>query len=306
MHCEPPIATMKTIRVETLAELLVTINGLMLSPDGRDWVFRGQPDAEHPIRSTFSRRYPRAPLDFRALAIETLVTQFAQGLAGIGDPALLKEDRWLRLEIARHFGVPSPLIDFSFSPFVALWFAFDGEVDFSWRVGDGPYPRKDKALYAFNPFWAAVHFTRKLPGCSDGSYRIAGVHPIDFFRGSGHNVFEGGYPMGVLRYIPMASHTNTRMVRQRGCFMYDTMIYEEFGANSFDTFFGDDAVANMHGSEVPVLWKIVIPAACADQVFAYLDAIGIDGGFLMGDPTGVAADTKNMFNKRWRFRSTEK
>jgi hypothetical protein len=37
-----------------------------------------------------------------------------------------KRDRRGRLELARHYGVPSPLIDFSLSPYVALFFAFNG------------------------------------------------------------------------------------------------------------------------------------------------------------------------------------
>ena len=54
-----------------------------------------------------------------------MIDHFIVKLASIGIPLPFdKHDRRGRLEFARHYGVPSPLIDFSYSPYVALFFAF--------------------------------------------------------------------------------------------------------------------------------------------------------------------------------------
>ena len=37
-----------------------------------------------------------------------------------------EDNRRARLEFGRHYGIPSPLIDFSYSPYVATFFAFNG------------------------------------------------------------------------------------------------------------------------------------------------------------------------------------
>ena len=55
-----------------------------------------------------------------------MISHFLVELKSIGiTPPFAMDDRRARLEFARHYGVPSPLIDFSFSPYVALFFAFD-------------------------------------------------------------------------------------------------------------------------------------------------------------------------------------
>jgi hypothetical protein len=56
-----------------------------------------------------------------------MISYFIVKLKSIGiTPPFETDDRRARLEFARHYGVPSPLIDFSFSPYIALFFAFNG------------------------------------------------------------------------------------------------------------------------------------------------------------------------------------
>jgi hypothetical protein len=55
-----------------------------------------------------------------------MISHFLVKLKSIGITLpFAMDDHRARLEFARHYGVPSPLIDFSFSPYVALFFAFN-------------------------------------------------------------------------------------------------------------------------------------------------------------------------------------
>lgn len=290
---------MQTIHVEDLSALLVAINQLMLAGHPGRWVFRGQNNAGHPIMSTFARRFARCPEQFRGYVTGQAVSQFAQGLAAVGDASLLSARPQVGLEMARHFGVPSPLIDFTYSPFVALWFAFDGT-----QVPVFPgVPTESvtdcRALYAFNTEFGGIHFEKTA--YPDPDSEIAGRPVALFYNGDRDDVFDDEFPDKCLRFIGVSSHQNTRMVRQRGCFLYDTMQYSLYGVSNFDEFFGDAAVMQSQGTKVHALIKFIIPGRCSEQVFTYLDAIGIDGAFLLADASGAAADVVNMLGRPDRF-----
>jgi FRG domain len=73
-------------------------------------------------------------------------------------------DRRGRLEFARHYGVPSPLIDFSLSPYVALFFAFNGVKPLEAKKGE------HAAIYCLNVFELAGVWARQCALQLDGSF----------------------------------------------------------------------------------------------------------------------------------------
>src|ERR1035438_2037034 len=91
-----------------------------------DTVFRGHSDSEWRICSTLSR-FSAIPNESWDTRVDEMLSHFMTNLRSIGEmPADLNSDRRARLEYGRHHDVPSPLIDFSLSPYVALFFAFNG------------------------------------------------------------------------------------------------------------------------------------------------------------------------------------
>jgi len=100
---------------------------------GKKWIFRGQVDAAWPVESTFGREY----LEWFSQLSDTegllkshelsMIEKFRQKACGYVNRPDMTNLEWLSL--MRHYGVPTRLVDFTESPFVALYFAslMDGE-----------------------------------------------------------------------------------------------------------------------------------------------------------------------------------
>ncbi len=114
--------------------------------DSNDWIYRGQANFDWPISSTLSRALIQqakngGPIgqdlftckavcpkrDDHALMVEQLLLREfilqAEGLSIANLPPY--QDRLGWWELMQHHGVPTRLLDWSRSPFVALWFAIN-------------------------------------------------------------------------------------------------------------------------------------------------------------------------------------
>jgi hypothetical protein len=111
--------------VATAAEAFETLASF-LRPNS-EIVFRGHKQADWRLESTLSRHVrqgARTELSIRGM--DDMLQHFLASLASVGRLPQHPMDRRTKLEYGRHHGVPSPLIDFSRSPYVSLWMAFDG------------------------------------------------------------------------------------------------------------------------------------------------------------------------------------
>jgi hypothetical protein len=119
---------------------------------------------------------------------------------------------------------------------------------------------------------------------------------MDVLRWEIKDFFREGYPQPVLKFLPHASSAVTKVQRQMGCYIYDTLDYEKIGVRDLEAFIGEHDAALRVSREHPILTKFLVPCSLAREVFEYLNIVGINGARLMDDYTGVAADVRNTFN----------
>src|ERR1700722_14126426 len=114
-----------------------------LSPD---WVFRGQRDSSWELKTSLERNSgPRPPPDAERQVLNAFQRR-APYYVGATAP-LPKEDRVIEwLALVQHHGGPNRLLDWTRSPFVALFFA----------VEDATGPEKACAVWALDEQW--LHF----------------------------------------------------------------------------------------------------------------------------------------------------
>ena len=108
--------------------------------------FEGK-DLKWHLTSTLARHrhapyHPRISWDIDEYAAPFLINLKITGI----DPPYNRDGRRARLEFGRHYGIPSPLIDFSRSPYVAAYFAFAGVRPYELKRGDRC------AVYCLNVF----------------------------------------------------------------------------------------------------------------------------------------------------------
>ena len=110
----------ETFSVDTLSEFVTLIEKLkddaVKSGNKSDFIFRGQPEDE-PLRPRIARLKPKGELD----NIEKLVNAEYERLSF---PFLefQTQNEWDQLALAQHHGLPTRLLDWSYSALTALWF----------------------------------------------------------------------------------------------------------------------------------------------------------------------------------------
>jgi hypothetical protein len=91
----------------------------------RQLLFRGQSNSSWRLETTLDRFKPVPQVSLRAKLVQELLEEFSREAVQITSRAApLPEGDALEL-LARHHGLPSPLLDFTRSPFIASYFAFE-------------------------------------------------------------------------------------------------------------------------------------------------------------------------------------
>lgn len=129
---------------------------------GETW-FRGQSDSKWKLETTLDRFETFADEDRRSAAAGVLLDGFRQELIGLDPKGQAPQGLALEL-LARHHGLPSAVLDWTTSPYIAAFFAFQGAVTTQaravavWALNLGQLPDaadvepiRDRELLWFNP-----------------------------------------------------------------------------------------------------------------------------------------------------------
>jgi hypothetical protein len=177
---------------------------------GFGWLFRGQP-ADRPLKTTLERACEAAGL--RLLAAidieEQLIRDFRRRYNG-GDAPVVQSDKLYCLALMQHHGAPTRLLDFTYSPFVAAYFAFEDDEDAS-------------AIWCVNGDWA-------LSKCQEVEPRVVRRN-IDAERNDA--TFDAVYRKAKRAFTfpdnPLL--LNTRLITQQGVFLVPGDLSRSFMSN---------------------------------------------------------------------------
>lgn len=278
------------IEIENAGQLFSSLEDMAFGESGTDIVFRGHADAEWELDSTLNRHSGNSLRETRHYEIDSIITSFRHQLARLGDTRMEKMDFRQKMEFARHHGVPTPVIDFTTSPYIALWFAlFDA------------FGRSEEraAIYAIDlmKFGSAYEQMKIAQGHSIDRKHLLHKQPIfDVFRWERVDFFKNGYPVDELKVMMQSSHWNTRMHSQNGILLYDSISMKNDGVRSFESILTESPFfPKITGTGA--VRKIIFPKSreTLRVVFNRLNRMGINGARLFGGTEGAAIDARNPY-----------
>jgi hypothetical protein len=281
--------TTRTISTKSTKEFFDVLEDLRVSGPV---VFRGRGRIDYRIGSTLSRHH-KAPYNPRTgWEVDEMLRHFLGNLKLVNHRLPFTDhDRRSRLEFGRHYGIPSPPIDFSHSPYVAAFFAFNGVRPYDAKPSD------ECAICCVNMLEVAGVWSRMVARGSDG--KIDGTKFTDehnSFLYKDDDLFRDGYPPQTLKFIPSPASWNRRMRRQLGCFLYDSLDYGRLGLKDLEDLLSQPEIPKDPTSDVVMLTKVLVPHSFGREVMERLDVMNISGTQLYDDHQGAAIDVINSYN----------
>ena len=233
------------------------------------FIWRGQQRIDWPLRSTFDRLIDHTKVEAsrREWLMNGHLKQFklaVRGRRGSNPPRLETENDWWAL--GQHQGLETPLLDWTTSPFVAAFFAFE-------RENDKDSPGTRRAVWALDQH--LVHATVINLSIDDvvnaraefEKAKNTAVLPMEFVP-----------PRLQVEFVVPMSDENPRLVSQNGLFSRAPLGVDLDSWVS--TYF--------KGSDEPVLLKISIPNSGRVEFLRWLNRMNINHLTLFPDLYGAS------------------
>ncbi|HEX6058049.1 MAG TPA: FRG domain-containing protein [Gemmatimonadaceae bacterium] len=260
----------ETIVVRTLGELVDHVTPREPDPvtgHRRDvGVYRGAADASRPLLTSLDRLGGIDPPHTKAKLEAHILRNFVRYSRPYMDASIT--DEWEVLVAAQHHGLPTRLLDWTYSPLVAAHFATVG-------AGRGT----DRAVWRLD--WQRVHETFGFPPLSLLPQDVARALDRTESRGeqgvSPWRLFESDPERTPFACLIEPPSLDERIVAQSAVF---TLCSDT--SRSLDRFLEEQGLAD-------ALMRLVVPAADVARIRDQLDLVGVDERRLFPDLDGVAA-----------------
>jgi hypothetical protein len=224
------------------------INQEML--DYTNYVYRGHGDSKWKLEPTLDRIIKSPTSSKREDHLQRFKYE-TRGRRGSNPPLLNDENDWWAL--GQHFGLNSPLLDWTESPFVALYFAASSALT-----------EKSNSMAVFTLYQAGVELTSSKIKDDDTVTNINDRKPT-------------------VKIIRPLSDENSRLVNQRGLFSR--------GPNNMDLEQWIKKFTPLTGTKFEntyFLQKIIIPSIGVRDCLRYLNRMNINHSTLFPDLTGAS------------------
>lgn len=252
---------MKTISISSVESLIRQVNELP-----NNFIYRGQADAVWPLKSSLERVIGAGWSAEKAQRFEDYALQQFRSKFHLYDHENVHPTSKLAwLSVMQHYGVPTRLLDFTESPYIALYFALES---YTHHLG------RDIALFAFD--YSAVlqksieHIQSKDSGFKETRATVFERQDEIFDAVVDRFSYD-------IAWIAEPQVLNARLDRQGGSFLLS-------GNRSLQI---ESVLALPLYVEVS-LRKLVIPQTLVPGVFALLRKMNITSKSLYGDLEGLA------------------
>jgi hypothetical protein len=252
---------MKTIEIVSVEQLLRELNSLP-----NHYIYRGHSDANWKLQSSLERVIGLAWSADSAKKFEEYSLDVFQSKFHLYDKENVVPDSKLAwLSIMQHYGVPTRLLDFTASPYVALYFALEAY---------DPQTKRSFAVFAID-YSAVMQQSIDYISLKDGDFRET--------RESVHKKQDSIFEKIVDRFaydiawITEPKQLNARLDRQAGSFLISgnrgCRIEEILASSTYAT---------------AAMIKYQIPGDLYKGVFALLRKVNLTSKSLYGDLGGLA------------------
>ena len=251
---------MKTIEIRSGRQLVEALNDY-----SNEYVFRGHADAEWRLQPTLERIIPRDKFSEMAGNLEDYSKKIFQSKFHVykrDEPEPHTYLSWLAL--MRHSGVPTRLLDFSESPYVALYFAM---ADFNTTQ------ELDTAVVAIN-YFDILNRTIDRAKTADASFSHDALSFSQLHDAALDEMASRKVQPSLLVTEP--DRANPRMDRQAGTFLFSSSPSTRIE----DLLAGEYSDCDMH--------KLVIRSDLYQNAYALLRHANVNGKALYGDLSGLA------------------
>jgi hypothetical protein len=271
-----PFPTVQTREISTLGQLLDEVTPDVPDPETGRWrdsgVYRGGTDAAWPLLTSLDRLGGTAPPHTKRDLEAHVLRNFIRYSRPHFDTRA--ESEWELLVAAQHHGVPTRLLDWTYSPLVAAHFA------------TAPHPERhcDRCVWRLD--WKRVHERFGLPKLAlllqDVERLLGGERtpctPWALFER------EDGDARHAFACMIEPPSLDARIVAQSAVF---TLTSDT--TRSFDDFLEAHGLGD-------ALTRIIIPSSVVPRLRDQLDLVGMDERRLFPDLDGVAARIRRYYS----------